>query len=186
MTLTEALRERRGYFLIALAVLVVDQATKILAHAYLPGRGQVEIVPNFFNLWYSRNPGGLFGYFRDWDGPWRTVLLTLLPLIAIGLIAGFIARTDETDRPTLLGLALILGGAIGNLIDRILRGEVVDFLDVYAAHPALADRLVGWFGTAHWPTFNVADSGIVVGACLLVLSVFRPQRSAADLAGDRR
>jgi len=186
MSLKAALRERRGYFLIALAVLGLDQTTKILAHAYLRDRGMVEIIPDFFNLWYSRNPGGLFGYFRDWDGPWRTILLTLLPLVAIGLIAGFITRTDETDRPTLLGLALILGGAVGNLIDRIFRGEVVDFLDVYAAHPGLADPLVRWFGTAHWPTFNIADSGIVVGACLLLLTVFRSQPAAADLAGDRR
>jgi signal peptidase II len=165
---------RRIYFLIALVVLLVDQATKILVHAYLRGKGPVDVVPGFFSLWYSRNPGGLFGYFRDWGDPWRTALLTLLPGVAVVLIGSFLARSRETDPVTLGGLGLILGGAVGNLIDRIFRGEVVDFLDVYVAPSRLADFLVGWFGTAHWPTFNVADSAIVVGAGCLLLRIVRP------------
>jgi len=103
----------------------------------------------------------------------------LIPLLAVFLIAGFLARGEATDRPTLLGLGLILGGAVGNLIDRLLRGEVVDFLDVYAGSPALADWFIRRFGTAHWPTFNIADSAIVTGACLLLLSIVRPQKTPA-------
>ena len=118
---------------LALVVVAADQATKILAHPYLPGTGPREIVPGFFNLWYSRNPGGLFGLFRDWPAPWRAILLTLLPLVALALIAFLLARTRDEDRWTLTGLGLILGGAVGNLIDRLFRGEVVDFLDVYAS-----------------------------------------------------
>jgi signal peptidase II len=165
---------RRAYFALSLLVIALDQATKIAAHARLAGRGAVEIVP-FFNLWYSRNPGGLFGYFRDLPDPWRTALLTALPVVAIAFIVGFIARPEHQDRATLSGLGLILGGATGNLIDRVFRGEVVDFLDVYVPPGALADRLHDWFGTAHWPTFNVADSAIVVGAGLLLLDLVRPQ-----------
>ena len=76
------LRTRRGYFAVSLGVLVLDQLTKLLAHQTLSDRVPVDIVPNFFRLWYSRNPGGLFGSFRDWSGPWRFVLLTLLPTAA--------------------------------------------------------------------------------------------------------
>lgn len=177
MSLAVGFGARRGYFLLSLAVLVADQASKLAAHQYLRGRAAVEIIPNFFSLWYSRNPGGLFGSFRDWAGPTRFVLLTLLPIVAVVLIAAFLARGRETDRPTLFGLALILGGAAGNLIDRLFRGEVIDFLDVYLTSSRLAEWLVARFGTSHWPTFNIADSSIVVGSGLLLFSILRPQRT---------
>ena len=166
---------RGGYFVVSLVVLFLDQLTKILAHAWLPGR-TVEIVPGLFNLVYSRNPGGLFGYFGDLPDPWRGLLLTLLPLAAVVMIALFLGRGEGVDRRTLTGLGLILGGALGNLIDRVFRGEVVDFLDVYAPDSAFSDWLVRRFGTHHWPTFNLADSAIVVGACLLLLTIVRPPR----------
>jgi signal peptidase II len=179
MSALAGMAERRGYFLLSLAVIVLDQATKIAAHRFLAGGSTVEIVPRFFNLVYSRNAGGLFGSFRDVPDPWRLLLLTVLPIVAVGLIAAYLARLRPADRPTLCGLALILGGAVGNLIDRLARGEVVDFLDVYIAPSKLAEWLVSVFGTAHWPTFNVADSSIVVGAGLLLLSLTRPAESEA-------
>jgi signal peptidase II len=185
MSLGARIGRRRNYFLISAVVLLLDQATKILAHAHLPGKGMVEVVPGIFNLWYSRNPGGLFGYFREWSDPWRTLLLTLLPLVAIVMIARFLVRSPDEERGTLLGLGLILGGATGNLIDRVTRGDVVDFLDVYASNEALADRLISWFGTAHWPTFNIADSAIVVGAGLLLVSLLRPQHASPASAADK-
>ncbi len=174
---------RRGFYLISLGVLALDQASKAAAHHFLSARGPLPVIPDFFNLWYSRNPGGLFGSFRDWDSPLRFVLLTLLPLVAVVLISAYLARTRASDRPTLFGLSLILGGAAGNLTDRLLRGEVIDFLDVYLTSSKLTDWLVATFGTAHWPTFNVADSAIVTGACLLLLGAFRPQPAAG--AADR-
>jgi len=163
-----------AYLVVAGAVLLADQATKIAAHATLPGRGPLVVIPRFFNLTYSRNAGGLFGFLRDLPDPWRLLLLTVLPLGAVALIALFLVRTDPADRRTRAALALILGGAAGNLVDRIVRGEVVDFLDVYAAHPGLSAWLVEHFGTAHWPTFNVADSAIVVGAGLLLSTIVFP------------
>ncbi len=178
MSFFQALAQRWPYFVIAGVVLLLDQITKMLAHAHLRGASAVEIIPGLFNLVYSRNRGGLFGYFANLTDPWRTILLTLLPLIAIGLITLFIVRSDEAHRPTRIGLGLILGGAVGNLIDRLVRGEVIDFLDVYASSERLAAWLVKTFGTAHWPTFNVADSAIVVGAGLLILDMFRPVRDA--------
>jgi signal peptidase II len=184
MSFLRALASRWPYFVIAGVVLFLDQVTKVLAHAHLRGVSVVEIVPGFFNLTYSRNRGGLFGYFSNLADPWRTVLLTLLPLVAIGLITLFIVRSDDTHRPTRIGLGLILGGAVGNLIDRLFRGEVVDFLDVYASSESLADWLVRTFGTAHWPTFNIADSAIVVGAGLLILDLFRPEPSAEQASPE--
>lgn len=183
MTVLEALRLRRGYFFLAAAVLAADQASKITVDRYLGRDGPVTVIPNFLNLWYSRNRGGLFGYFSDWEDPWRTILLTLFPLVAVILIATFLARAEENQRSTLLGLALILGGATGNLVDRVARGEVVDFIDAYAAWPPLARFLSERFGTVHWPTFNVADSAIVVGALLLVADIVRPERGPTGGGG---
>ena len=84
----------------------------------------------------------------------------------------------------MVGLSLILGGAVGNLIDRLIRQSVVDFLDVYAASPRLAEWLIDKFGTAHWPTFNIADSAIVTGAGLLLLTVVLPQRETTGSPPD--
>ena len=179
MNFLGAVAARRGYFMLSLSVIALDQVTKIVVHHYIAGRPPVEVIPNFFSLWYSRNAGGLFGSFRDLGDPWRILLLTVPPIAAVGFIAAYLARMQPPDRPTLFGLGLILGGAIGNLIDRVIRGEVVDFLDVYLAPSRLADWFVSVFGTAHWPTFNVADSAIVVGAGLLLLSIVRPGAQGA-------
>jgi len=187
MSVTSAVHARRGYFALAAAVLALDQLTKVVVHAKLPGIGVVEVIPGVFNLLYSRNPGGLFGYFSDMADPWRMLLLTVFPLLAVGLIVAFLLSAEGAERITLFGLALILGGALGNLLDRVFRGEVVDFLDVYVSHGGLSQWLVDRFGTAHWPTFNVADSGIVTGACLLVLDMVRGRPAAEQgTAADER
>lgn len=182
MSAYETIRERRGYFLLSAVVLVLDQCSKVAADRMLRHTGPVELIPGLLSFWYSRNRGGLFGYFSEWGDPWRSLLLTLFPLVAIFLIATFLTRTEDSQKTTLFGLALILGGASGNLVDRVLRGEVVDFLDVYASWPPLAGWLAARFGTTHWPTFNLADSAIVVGACLLVLDILRPEIRAVVVA----
>jgi len=183
MSFAQLAAQRRGYFLIALAVLILDQASKIAAHHWLAGERPLVVIPGWFNLSYSRNAGGLFGYFRDLPDPWRLLLLTALPTLAVLMIVWFLVYGVGEDRLTLFGLSLILGGALGNLIDRAVRGEVVDFLDVYVSPPRLADWFVGTFGTAHWPTFNVADSAIVTGACLLFWTIVRPPASEPASSG---
>ena len=182
MTFWTRLAERKGYFLVSGAVFVLDQATKVAADAWLRFKPPVTIVPGLFGLAYSRNRGGLFGYFSTLDDPWRFFLLTAFPLVAVIVIAVFLAKTDEPDRSTLFGLALILGGAAGNLLDRVLRGEVVDFLDAYVSWAPLEGWLIERFGTSHWPTFNIADSAIVVGAFLLILDVVRPAHPGKDVS----
>lgn len=174
LNLLSALSEHRRYFLLSAVILLADQASKIAAHAMLRGQRPLTVIPGVFNLIYSRNRGGLFGFFGTWDDPWRTILLTAMPLLAVVLIGLFIANTEKREHKTRIGLCLILGGAVGNLVDRAFRGEVVDFLDVYVSHQGMAEWLIARFNTAHWPTFNIADSAIVVGACLLILDVFTP------------
>ncbi len=188
MQLLEDIAARRRYFVLSIVVITLDQATKIAAHAWLRGRVPVTVVPELFDLRYSRNPGGLFGFFSELTNPWRGLLLTVVPLLAVALIAVFLARTPERDRGVLAALALILGGAVGNLIDRVTRGEVVDFLDVYASErllPGLSRWLLDTFQTVHWPTFNIADSAIVVGVGLLMLDIVRPAPRPAAAPGER-
>jgi signal peptidase II len=177
MRLLSQISARRWYFISAGVVFVADQISKVAAELWLRGQGAVTLIPGFFNLSYSRNRGGLFGFFATAPDPWRSILLTLVPLAAIVLIGLFLARTSEPDRSTLFGLSLILGGAAGNLLDRAVRGEVVDFLDVYASWEPMRDWLIARFHTNHWPTFNLADSAIVVGAGLLLLDIIRPDKT---------
>ena len=184
MSEAQPVASRKLYFLVSLSILILDQASKLAAIRWLVPRGTIEVIPSLFNLTYSENPGGLFGYFGQWPDPWRTLLLTALPMVAIGMIGWFLARGEGLDRRTLFGLSLILGGAIGNLIDRLIRHSVVDFLDVYAAPSRFADWLIEHFGTTHWPTFNLADSAIVTGAGLLLLTVVLPQRDAPGAPSD--
>lgn len=179
MNRAELLASRRGYFFLAAVVYLFDQASKIAIHAWLSPRGSVKLLPAGFDLAYSRNPGGLFGYLGDLADPWRSILLTGIPVLAVLMIVGFLLQNEAIDRATLTGLGLILGGALGNLTDRLFRGEVVDFLDVYVPSGGPADWLIQRFGTAHWPTFNIADSAIVCGAAVLILGIFRPQPATA-------
>jgi signal peptidase II len=140
--------------LVSLAVLVVDQWTKHLAESSLAGRPPVTLVPGFLDLVHVENTGVAFGLFAAGSSTLGVVTLTLLGMIALALVLYYFLRTPETNRGVLFSLALILGGAIGNLVDRVMSGSVTDFIDVYV-------------GTHHWPTFNAADSAITIGIVLL-------------------
>ncbi|MEE9613533.1 MAG: signal peptidase II [Thermodesulfobacteriota bacterium] len=145
-------------------VAVLDQLTKlIVAHYLFPGE-TVEVIPGLFNLVYWKNPGAAFGIFKD-GGLLRTLFLIGVSVAALVLI-GILLR-QSTDTFTDLSLSLIAGGAVGNTIDRVLLGEVVDFLDFHAG---------GW----HWPAFNVADSAITVGVTLALISFYFKGAGKAD------
>jgi len=144
------------WFALALGVVIADQVTKALVLARFSLGERVELT-SFFNMVLVYNKGAAFSFLSN-AGGWQTPALVVFALIAIGIVGVFIVRSP--GRTMLLsGLALILGGALGNLIDRLRFGQVVDFLDFHAA---------GW----HWPAFNVADSAITVGAALLILEGF--------------
>lgn len=146
------------YVLTSATVLVLDQATKLMVVSRLTLHSTLPVVPGFFHLTLVYNRGALFGLFHGMADPWRSALFTVVPLGAIAIVLLFQYRTTLHDPLTQGGLALILGGAAGNLADRVRLGYVVDFLDVF-------------IGEHHWPAFNVADSAICCGVGLLVLDL---------------
>lgn len=149
--------------LLALAVLAADQASKFAVdRLMLPGSSRV-IIPGMLNLIHTSNPGVAFGLFADSDMPWRAPMLIVFSAAVIGLIVWMLVTGRAGGWPGRAGMTLILGGAVGNVLDRVLHHSVTDFIDFY-------------IGTHHWYTFNLADSAIVVGAGLVILELLRDWR----------
>ena len=153
------------WFGIAAALIVIDQLVKWLVLGYFAGRGPVEPVTGFFNLVLTCNKGAAFSFLASAPG-WQTPLFTGFALVASVVVSVLIVKTPG-KRLFCGALALVLGGALGNAIDRLRVGCVVDFLDFHAA---------GW----HWPAFNVADSAITIGAVLLILESFTGKEKLQD------
>ena len=143
---------------IAVAVFVGDQVTKAVVENSIPEHTTVPILPHFLNLIHTKNAGAAFGLFSDSPTPWKTALLIVVSSLLLAVVIAVMWRNQRLRWEMGVGLALILGGALSNLIDRIRLGRVVDFLDVYCRN-------------YHWPAFNLADSAIVVGAGLLVFQL---------------
>jgi len=144
--------------IVAGTVLILDQLTKALILEHLPLGGSIPVIPGFFDLTHVHNPGGAFGFLAGLSPAVRSLLFIAVSLLAAGLILYFYWQTPPRQRFLPVGLALIFGGAVGNLVDRLRFGIVVDFLDVYA-------------GTLHWPAFNVADSAITVGVFIFAYHI---------------
>jgi signal peptidase II len=160
------LHSTRGWFALAAAVIVADQIVKwVVLRAFAPG--EQRVLTDFLNLVLVFNKGAAFSLFAQAPG-WQTPLLSAFAIGAALVVAYFIVRNPGKTL-FCLGLALILGGAIGNVIDRLRFGHVVDFVDVHA---------FGW----HWPAFNVADSAISVGAVILILEGFLPREKRPEAA----
>jgi signal peptidase II len=146
--------------MIAVIVIVADQVTKYSIVQSMRLHESIPIVPNLFSLTYIRNPGAAFGLLAGSSNAFRMVFFGMTSLFALALLGTILFRLPEKDWIGQLSIAGILGGAIGNLIDRLRFGEVIDFLDVYIE-------------SYHWPAFNVADSAITVGVvCLIVHFAF--------------
>jgi signal peptidase II len=142
---------------IALAVILgLDQASKLYIEKNLPLYHSVEVVPNIFNITHIRNTGVAFGLFAGEKTLRTTLFLLILSAVAIGAISYFYFVLYSKKILSRLALALVLGGAIGNLIDRIRLQEVIDFIDLHWYH-------------YHWPAFNIADSCITIGLGLFIL-----------------
>jgi len=150
---------RGTYLLISGLVLVVDQISKAAILARVSPETGVPVIPGLFQLVQVKNRGIAFGLFADSSSPLTFGFMILLAAAALGLVGYLLFKSKPSSRLAGIGLALILGGAFGNLLDRVARGHVVDFLDVYV-------------GPYHWPAFNVADSAIVIGAGMLLLDLF--------------
>jgi signal peptidase II len=151
--------------LIAAAVIVLDRLTKLWVVAHVVPGQAIVVIPRVFRITHVSNTGAAFSMFEGANHP-GAVRYALIGFSAIAVIAvlAVLWRMGRQVTLTSLSLALILGGAIGNMYDRVRYAHVVDFLEVHIVH-------------YHWPDFNVADSAIVVGACLLLLEMLRPQRA---------
>lgn len=134
----------------------------------------VVVIPDAFDLIYRENPAAAFSLTRSIPEWLRRPLLIGVSTFAMILIGLWYVRLKKPDGLLMTSFALIIAGAVGNFIDRVRFGYVVDMIDVYLSYAPLADPLVRWFGTAHWPTFNIADSCIVGGAIGVIWRTMRP------------
>lgn len=160
---------RRLHFLIALFVLLFDRATKWVIAKNIVLHGSIQVIPGFFRITHVENRGAAFGLFADSPSHWKIAMLVLFSIVALVIVSTLLWRNSHTMSTTGVGLSLILGGALGNLWDRLVSGKVVDFLLFYV-------------GQYQWPAFNVADSAIVIGAGLLVFEILftkTPQETSA-------
>jgi signal peptidase II len=149
---------RATHFLIALIVVLLDRWTKHLAATRIALYSHIQVIPGFFRITHTENTGAAFSLFADSPAHWKTAMLIAFSLVAMVIVTVLLWRQSHALTVTAIALSLILGGATGNLWDRVARGRVVDFLLVYVKQ-------------YQWPVFNLADSAIVVGATLLVLEI---------------
>ena len=158
---------RGPYVWIMAAIVVLDQATKIVVDRWMALHESLDVIDGFLRLTYVRNRGAAFGILSDAELPYQAALFALLSLGALGAIAVYAWRLPVESRLPKTALALIMGGAVGNLIDRVRLGYVIDFVDAH-------------IGPHHWPAFNVADSAISIGVVLLIVDMLRrPEPDAA-------
>jgi signal peptidase II len=158
------------FLVIATLVVLLDQVTKAWILATLRLHEGFPLIDGFFSIVHVRNPGAAFGFLASASPLFRSLFFLAVTIAAILLILHYLRQTGIKELSLVFALALILAGAVGNLIDRVRFGEVVDFLDVY-------------IGTHHWPAFNVADSAITTGACLLALLILRRGGEGQDKKG---
>ncbi len=143
---------------IAGAAVILDQITKIAIINTITKYHSIRVIPGFFNLTHVYNPGGAFGFAANQSATVRTILFLVVSTLALGFIFYFYMNTPETHPMLAASLSLIFGGAIGNLIDRVRLGSVVDFLDFHIRG-------------MHWPAFNVADSAISIGMGIFIFHI---------------
>lgn len=145
---------------ICISLILLDQATKFAVMRYFPLFTGKVVIPGFFNLVHVRNTGSAFSLFAGANPSWRLPFFIVSTLLIVGVILFAYTKVRREETWLRTAYSLIVGGALGNLIDRLRFGEVVDFLDFYV-------------GSYHWPAFNVADSAITTGALMLLVSMLR-------------
>ncbi|WP_369812386.1 signal peptidase II [Alkalimonas delamerensis] len=160
-----------AFWWLALLVLVLDQVTKQWVHRSMALYDSIQLLP-FFNLTYVRNPGAAFSFLSD-AGGWQRWFFTVVAVVIITVLSVWLSRLAPKASKLTLGLSLIIGGAVGNLIDRLWHGYVIDFFHLYYQN---------W----HYPAFNIADSAIVIGAGLLIWDSFSHQEQGNDHAKSRK
>jgi signal peptidase II len=159
---------RATHFLLALFVVLLDRWTKRLVAARIAMYTHIQVIPGFFRITHTENTGAAFSLFADSPSHWKTAMLISFSVVAMIVVSVLLWKQSRALTMTGIALSLILGGAVGNLWDRVASGRVVDFLLFYVK-------------TYQWPVFNLADSAIVVGASLLVLEIIfgQPKSTSA-------
>lgn len=165
------MKERLNYFTVAALIFLADQVSKYWA-TKLEDHPGIQVVDGFFHLIYVENSGIAWGLFSDAGALGRVVLGVVSLVAAVGIFL-YAVRTPPSERTTLWGLSLVLGGVLGNLTDRVLRGAVIDFLDFN-------------LGSYKWPTFNLADMVISLGAIILIVDAIRAAPEQASVARQKR
>jgi signal peptidase II len=155
---------REIYFFVATTILILDQVSKVIVAKMIPLNDAVTVIPGFFHISHVLNRGAAFSLFAEVRSPLAPLGLLLFSVVVMTVITVILARAAKTLSRTNIGLSLILGGALGNFLDRLLMGSVVDFLAFQ-------------FGSYHWPDFNLADSAIMIGSGLLLLDVVLQRES---------
>jgi signal peptidase II len=153
----------KKYLLIGVAaglILLLDQITKYYIASSMLLHESIPVIKGLFSITYVRNPGAAFGFLSGASPLFRSIFFAAVTVLAIFLVLHYIWKSKAEEPLLSLALSLILAGAVGNLIDRVRLGEVIDFLDVY-------------IGSCHWPAFNVADSAISIGAVILFIELVR-------------
>lgn len=165
---------------LSLIVIAIDQLTKLTANAELHIYKPESIFPGLnFTLMY--NPGAAFSFLSDENG-WQRWFFTILAIVISTVILFWLHRLPRHDKWSLVALPLILGGAIGNVIDRIAYGHVIDFIDVYYKGTECLPGFAAYLGECHWPAFNIADSAISVSVVLLIIDgLFGHRKHSAKL-----
>jgi signal peptidase II len=161
---------RTLHLFVAFIVVVLDRWTKHTVAHRLALYAHIQIIPGFFRLTHTENTGAAFSLFADSPAPWKTAMLITFSGIALVVVSVLLWRENHSHAATGIGLSLIMGGALGNLWDRVTSGRVVDFLLFYVKQ-------------YQWPVFNLADSAIVIGAGLLVLEILFSR--SKDVTSDR-
>ena len=159
--------------LVVAMVVALDQSTKALVDRYFELHESRPLIEGFLHLTYVRNRGAAFGVLNDAGLPYQSTLFAVVSLVALLAIGFYAWRLPARNTLPRLGLGLIMGGAVGNLIDRLRHGYVIDFVDAF-------------WGQYHWPAFNVADSCISVGVAMLVLDMLRNPQPAAGTPEEMR
>jgi len=165
------LADRKPEIFVATSVVILDQLTKAMVRPTLALHQSVEVIPGFLDLTRVHNTGAAFGMLNDMDFPMKTLVLSLVALIALAGVAWYASTVPLTDRLARIGVAGVLGGAIGNLIDRAKDGYVLDFVDAY-------------FGTWHFWAFNVADAAITIGVIFMILDMLGLGRRSESRASN--
>lgn len=165
------LADRRPEIFVALSVVILDQITKAMVRPSLALHQSVELIPGFLDLTRVHNTGAAFGMLNAVDFPLKTLVLSLVAIVALSGVAWYAVTVPLSDRLARIGVAAVLGGAIGNLIDRATSGYVLDFVDAY-------------WGDWHFWAFNVADAAITIGVVFMILDMLGVGRRSDSRASN--